>query len=480
MTAMQSPRRIASAASPTLCVPVAQADTMQTLCPMAPVSIAIIPEQLSTRAFAMNVGATVRGPRVVQRDVVVDHQLLAAGARPEDHADLGAVLVGQLEARVGQGLLGRGDAEMHARFAAAGGLGVHPVAGRSKPWTSPASFASYGRRVEIGDGLQAGDPVDEVRPGGVLVVADGADDPEAGDDDAAVVVGSTHVGRFLQELGCQAARAASVAVGRSSRGVARGDDLGVGGDALDEAGQDLAGPDLDEGRDPGGGHPLDGADPVDARGQVLDELGARAVGGRDRAAVGVGEQRGRRVVERRRRRGSRASPSAASAMSGEWAATLTGSTMARFAPSSRAIAAPASIAARSPGHDDLARRVPVGHDERAVRRGRGHQLGKLRVVEADQRGHRAVAALAGRLHQPAALADEPDAVLERQDAGGDERRVLAHRVAGREGRARGRQARRPPIARASPRGSRSRPPAGPAGRSRSGPAARPGRPRRAC
>ena len=36
---------------------------MQTLWPMAPVSMAIIPEQLSTRAFAMNVGATVRGPR---------------------------------------------------------------------------------------------------------------------------------------------------------------------------------------------------------------------------------------------------------------------------------------------------------------------------------------------------------------------------------------------------------------------------------
>ena len=63
ITAMQSPRRMASAASPTLCVPVAQADTMHTLWPMAPVSMAIIPEQLSTRALAMNVGATVRGPR---------------------------------------------------------------------------------------------------------------------------------------------------------------------------------------------------------------------------------------------------------------------------------------------------------------------------------------------------------------------------------------------------------------------------------
>ena len=30
------------------------------------------------------------------------------------------------------------------------------------------------------------------------------------------------------------------------RRVVRGDDLDVGGDALDESGQDLAGPDLDE------------------------------------------------------------------------------------------------------------------------------------------------------------------------------------------------------------------------------------------
>ena len=62
MTAMQSPRRIASAPSATLWVPVAQADTMQTLWPIAPVSIAIIPDVESTRALAMNVGATLRGP----------------------------------------------------------------------------------------------------------------------------------------------------------------------------------------------------------------------------------------------------------------------------------------------------------------------------------------------------------------------------------------------------------------------------------
>ena len=49
ITAMQSPRRIASAPSATLWVPVAQADAMHTLWPIAPVSIAIRPEAESTR-----------------------------------------------------------------------------------------------------------------------------------------------------------------------------------------------------------------------------------------------------------------------------------------------------------------------------------------------------------------------------------------------------------------------------------------------
>ena len=44
MTAMQSPRRIASAPSATLWVPVEQAETIAMLWPIAPVSIAIIPE----------------------------------------------------------------------------------------------------------------------------------------------------------------------------------------------------------------------------------------------------------------------------------------------------------------------------------------------------------------------------------------------------------------------------------------------------
>ena len=130
-------------------------------------------------------------------------------------------------------------------------------------------------------------------------------------------------------------------------------------------------------------------------------------------------------------------------MSGEWAATLTGRTMARFAPSSLAISAAGLDRGALAGDDDLAGRVAVGDDERAVRGRRATELGESGVVEADDRGHRAVAALAGGLHQLAAAPDEADAVGERDDAGRDQRAVLAHRVAGREGRA---AAATPPVA----------------------------------
>ncbi len=66
MTAMQSPRRIASAASPMEWVPVEQADTGQKLWPFAPVSIAIVPELASTRPLAMKNGLTARTPLVCQ------------------------------------------------------------------------------------------------------------------------------------------------------------------------------------------------------------------------------------------------------------------------------------------------------------------------------------------------------------------------------------------------------------------------------
>src|SRR6185437_5229240 len=87
---------------------------------------------------------------VMQRYVVVDHQLLTAGTRAEDHADLGAILVGELEAGVRERLLPGSDAEMQTRLAAASGLGIHPFL-RVEVLDLTGDLRLVGRRVEIGD-----------------------------------------------------------------------------------------------------------------------------------------------------------------------------------------------------------------------------------------------------------------------------------------------------------------------------------------
>ena len=147
----------------------------------------------------------------------------------------------------------------------------------------------------------------------------GADDAETGDDDAAIVVGLAQDDSSLDGCGTEV-QAGTAASGEEpiehGAGSSAGDDLGVRGDALDEAGQDPARTDLDEGGDARRGHPLDDADPVDAGGEVLDELGRQASAVVDRASVGVGEERDGRIVEGDRRRARSRIPSAASAISG--------------------------------------------------------------------------------------------------------------------------------------------------------------------
>ena len=198
------------------------------------------------------------------------------------------------------------------------------------------------------------------------------------------------------------------------RRVVGGDDLGVGRDPFDEAGQDPAGTDLDEGRDARGGHPLDVRHPIDATSEVLDQLAAgdpsAVVIGRASALARSGTVGSAKAIPASAAR----IPSAASAISGEWAATETGRTIARLAPSVLASSGAGLDGRPLAGHDDLARGVAVGHDEDAVGRGALDQFGEPGVVEADERRHRAVATLAGGLHQPAALADEADAVVERE------------------------------------------------------------------
>ena len=229
------------------------------------------------------------------------------------------------------------------------------------------------------------------------------------------------------------------------------------------------GPDLDEGRDAGGGHPLDRADPVDAGGQVLDELRSAAVGGRDRRGRRRWRGAGRSGRGTRCRRGRRACPRPPRPSAGSGRRRRRAARWRASAPSSLAISAPASIAGalaatRRPG------RARCGWRRRTRRapRRRVDELGEPRVVEADDRGHRAVASLARGLHQPAALADEADAV--------GERRARRRRRAPSTGPSSGRRrtpasaldARRRPSARGGRRGRRSRWRAARAGRSRSG------------
>jgi hypothetical protein len=82
---------------------------------------------------------------------------------------------------------------------------------------------------------------------------------------------------------------------------------------------------------------------------------------------------------------------------------------------------------------DLARGVAVRDAEHAVGGGSLDQRRQRGVFEAQDRGHRAVATGAGRLHQPAAFPHEPDPILEGDDVGSDEGGVLAHRVTRGEG-----------------------------------------------
>ena len=146
---------------------------------------------------------------------------------------------------------------------------------------------------------------------------------------------------------------------------------------------------------------------------MLDELGAAASAVVIDARVGVGQERRLGVLRTATPARAARIPSAASAISGEWAATDTGRTMARFAPSVRASSAPASIAGRSPDTTTWPGAFRFATTKMPCVEAPATSSGSPGVVEPDERGHRAVAAASGRLHQPAAFAHEADAVGER-------------------------------------------------------------------
>ncbi len=81
MAAMKSPRRMPSAASPMLCVPVEQAVTMHMFGPRMPVSMAIWPDAVSGSMLAMKKGLTVRAPFVSQASLL---SMISCGPPPPE------------------------------------------------------------------------------------------------------------------------------------------------------------------------------------------------------------------------------------------------------------------------------------------------------------------------------------------------------------------------------------------------------------
>src|SRR5665811_2483128 len=68
-------------------------------------------------------------------------------------------------------------------------------------------------------------------------------------------------------------------------------------DPADEPREHASRADLDEPIDAGGPHGRDGRDPVDAGGEVVDQLRTAGVGRGERPAVGIREERDSRRVE---------------------------------------------------------------------------------------------------------------------------------------------------------------------------------------
>ncbi len=174
-----------------LWVPVEQAVTMHMLGPLAPSSMAIWPEAVSGSMLAMKKGLTDLGPLVSQGADGLGHERRAADAGAEDDADVLGVVGVDDEPGIGQRLLGRGHAEDDVLVGATDGLEVHPVLGLEVvDLTGCVAGGHLG--IPARDALQAGVALDDVVPGGGDVTADGADDAEAGDGHASVVVRTAH------------------------------------------------------------------------------------------------------------------------------------------------------------------------------------------------------------------------------------------------------------------------------------------------
>ena len=124
--------------------------------PRMPVSMAIWPDAVSGSMLAMKNGLTARAPLVSQ---VSRLSIISFGPPPPEpkiDADVVAVVVGDLEAGVGQRLLGGRDAEDDVAVGPADLLEVHPGV-RIEVVDLAGDLAVVGRRVPARDPLEAGD-----------------------------------------------------------------------------------------------------------------------------------------------------------------------------------------------------------------------------------------------------------------------------------------------------------------------------------
>ncbi len=222
------------------------------LCPMAPVSIAIIPDvDVDERVGDERRLDAIRALLEQGREVV-DHQLLAAGAGAEDDADLGPVRVGRSRSPSPRAPAWPRRPRSASR-ARCGGRPWGPSRSDALEVAGPRRRACARRATcRTGDRPRGRSGP---RPGSLQAVSrslpTGLTTPRPVTTTRRCDLGCARWRSLGQAMGWSGWDASSwdedrQVDGRRPRDRRRAMAFGVGGDALDQVGQDLAGPDLDE------------------------------------------------------------------------------------------------------------------------------------------------------------------------------------------------------------------------------------------
>ena len=178
-----SPRRIVSQASPSAWPPVAHADTVAKLGPIAPVAMATWPGAHVRDAHRDEERRDPVGSSLAHDQDVVEQRGHAAQARADDHARPRAHVVVQAAGQAGlvERLAGADERELDVAVRAPHLLAVEDV-GRVEVLDLGGDLDAEPGRVEVRDRRDAGASGDEPVPGRGHVVAERRDRAHAGDD----------------------------------------------------------------------------------------------------------------------------------------------------------------------------------------------------------------------------------------------------------------------------------------------------------